>query len=139
MVSAVVATERSSAVVFCAMNNPPIFTSGRVYSSTVENCATARAVAMSKVSRYCACWPTSSARKDSTDTFVRCNVSAVACIKRAFFCTDSIHVTCTWLCTMAIGSAGKPAPLPTSTSVFACGGICGSRVQLSRKCLSFIS
>ena len=106
----------SVSTLFMAMNCPPTLTSGRHSSDKTESCATAREVATSNFSRCCAA--NSSARAWTQETRVRCSVSQTSLSQWTRFPSESSSVRSKSSSRMRSGIPGKPAPVPTSTTVF---------------------
>jgi len=126
---------------FWAIANPPTRTKGRRYSARIFNCATARAVAASYISRWVSCAPTSSARAVITSTFSSCRVSTICLQKSAFLPMDSTRVRRKPGMRIFSGMPGKPAPVPISIKEV--GGSISRQayvqVSESRKCFLIMS
>ena len=121
----------SVSTLFMAMNCPPTLMSGRHSSDKIESCATAREVAMSNCSRCC--MANSSARAWTQATRFNCSSSQTSCSQVTRFPSESSSVRSKSSFKMRSGIPGKPAPVPTSTTVLPVRSTKGSSAALSSR------
>ena len=118
-----------AAAAFMAKKQPPTFTKGRHSSAKIGSLATAREVAMSNCSRY----PYSSARAAThLASTPKVGSSSVSHVIR--FCKLSSRVNFMLGSPIFRGTPGKPAPQPTSMTVFPWKSAIFRRAKQSAKC-----
>ena len=111
---------------------PPTFRNGTVYSARGDTRATALDTAISNFSLRAGFLPPSSALSCMQSAFISSSLHT-SLRKPMRLLRESSSVTLTSGRAMAMGSPGKPAPVPTSIR-FAPSGISSSGSRLSAKC-----